>query len=110
MVIAMAIVVEGGDQAPRHRYVVFKLCALTDQNTVFDQLCLLVTQLVVQGDDKRADSGNSQYKWQDPQGDNFVFELHSYSCPDLVRDQQSWTLRSEATGTSASYVNPRCTE
>ncbi|MNH99115.1 hypothetical protein D3C73_518760 [compost metagenome] len=79
--IAVAVVVQGRDQALGHFHVVFQLRALARQNAVFDQLRLLIAQLAIEGNHQRADDGNGQHQRQNPEGDDLVFELHVDSCP-----------------------------
>ena len=79
MGVTLAVVVERRDQALRHGDVVFQFRTFARQNAVFDQLRLLIAQLTVQGDHQRADDRDSQDQGQDPQGNDFVLELHGES-------------------------------
>ena len=81
MRVTVAVVVQRRDQALRHFHVVFQFGTLARQNAVFDQLCLLITQLAIEGNHQRTDDGDGQYQRQNPERDDFVFELHLDSCP-----------------------------
>src|SRR5471030_128032 len=86
--VTLAIGIQRLDQALGHFYVVFQLRAFTGEDAVFDQLRLLFAELSILDDDQRANNRNRQDQRQDTEGNNFVFELHIYSCPDRATVRQ----------------------
>lgn len=80
--VSPTVVIQRGDQALRHLDIVLQLRALARQDAVFDQLRLLIAQLAIERDHQGADDRDGQDQRQNPEGDDFVFEQHLYSCPD----------------------------